>query len=198
MLAGGSFGAETAAGWPTVSAPRATGPKKVPARRRPGVAARDAVGPRVGSRARTGSGRHGHRRRDERIRSPVNRPPVQARVAPCRDPAAGRRGALARVRSADVYFRRDGWIRLCSPAEAAGLANRRAVTVAQLVRAPGCGPGGRGFDSHQSPQTRVTRSVAAASRSRCGGVSPSGKAADFGSAIAGSNPATPARRGTSS
>ena len=25
------------------------------------------------------------------------------------------------------------------------------VVVAQLVRAPGCGPGGRGFDPHQSP-----------------------------------------------
>ena len=25
------------------------------------------------------------------------------------------------------------------------------VGVAQLVRAPGCGPGGRGFDSHHSP-----------------------------------------------
>ena len=26
------------------------------------------------------------------------------------------------------------------------------VGVAQLVRAPGCGPGGRGFDSHHSPK----------------------------------------------
>ena len=26
------------------------------------------------------------------------------------------------------------------------------VDVAQLVRAPGCGPGGRGFESHLSPQ----------------------------------------------
>jgi hypothetical protein len=26
------------------------------------------------------------------------------------------------------------------------------VDVAQLVRAPGCGPGGRGFDPHRSPQ----------------------------------------------
>ena len=25
------------------------------------------------------------------------------------------------------------------------------VDVAQLVRAPGCGPGGRGFESHHSP-----------------------------------------------
>ncbi len=26
------------------------------------------------------------------------------------------------------------------------------VELAQLVRAPGCGPGGRGFESHISPQ----------------------------------------------
>ena len=26
------------------------------------------------------------------------------------------------------------------------------VAVAQSVRAPGCGPGGRGFESHQPPQ----------------------------------------------
>jgi hypothetical protein len=29
------------------------------------------------------------------------------------------------------------------------------VAVAQLVRAPGCGPGGRGFKSHQPPQFAV-------------------------------------------
>ena len=29
------------------------------------------------------------------------------------------------------------------------------VVVAQLVRVPGCGPGGRGFDSHQPPQGRT-------------------------------------------
>ncbi len=28
------------------------------------------------------------------------------------------------------------------------------VGVAQLVRAPGCGPGGRGFNSHHSPQKK--------------------------------------------
>ena len=27
----------------------------------------------------------------------------------------------------------------------------KMVDVAQLVRAPGCGPGGRGFESHLSP-----------------------------------------------
>ena len=30
------------------------------------------------------------------------------------------------------------------------------VELAQLVRAPGCGPGGRGFESHISPQTEKT------------------------------------------
>ena len=29
------------------------------------------------------------------------------------------------------------------------------VDVAQLVRAPGCGPGGRGFESHLSPQIQI-------------------------------------------
>ena len=30
-------------------------------------------------------------------------------------------------------------------------AFEKMVDVAQLVRAPGCGPGGRGFESHLSP-----------------------------------------------
>ena len=29
------------------------------------------------------------------------------------------------------------------------------VDVAQLVRAPGCGPGGRGFESHLSPHVFI-------------------------------------------
>ena len=33
------------------------------------------------------------------------------------------------------------------------------VGVAQLVRAPGCGPGGRGFDSHLSPQKSTSTNV---------------------------------------
>ena len=33
------------------------------------------------------------------------------------------------------------------------------VGVAQLVRAPGCGPGGRGFDSHLSPQKSTSTKV---------------------------------------
>ena len=32
------------------------------------------------------------------------------------------------------------------------------VTVAQLVRAAGCGPAGRGFNSHQSPQNKKSPS----------------------------------------
>ena len=43
--------------------------------------------------------------------------------------------------------------------------------VAQSVRAPDCGPGGRGFDSHRSPHKYSF------------GVSPSGKAPDFDSGI---------------
>ncbi len=42
------------------------------------------------------------------------------------------------------------------------------VGVAQLVRAPGCGPGGRGFDSLHSPQfaprCRMAQSVSVFSR----------------------------------
>ena len=36
--------------------------------------------------------------------------------------------------------------------------------VAQLVRAPGCGPGGRGFDPHQSPCVSMTRDMPRSSR----------------------------------
>ena len=32
------------------------------------------------------------------------------------------------------------------------------VIVAQLVRAPGCGPGGRGFEPHQSPHLNFLKS----------------------------------------
>ena len=32
------------------------------------------------------------------------------------------------------------------------------VSIAQLVRAPGCGPGGRGFESHYSPQKKALHS----------------------------------------
>lgn len=45
------------------------------------------------------------------------------------------------------------------------------VDIAQLVRAPGCGPGGHGFESHYPPHLNYV------------GVSPSGKAQDFDSCI---------------
>ena len=48
------------------------------------------------------------------------------------------------------------------------------VGIAQLVRAPGCGPGGRGFESHYSPHKFKYTLF---------GVSPSGKARDFDSRI---------------
>jgi len=49
------------------------------------------------------------------------------------------------------------------------------VGVAQLVRAPGCGPGGRGFDPRRSPQeyptaflAMVRRTVSLSCSSSCG------------------------------
>ena len=33
------------------------------------------------------------------------------------------------------------------------------VGVAQLVRAPGCGPGGRGFETPRSPQFLVAQNI---------------------------------------
>ena len=38
-----------------------------------------------------------------------------------------------------------------------GFETHPVVAVAQLVRAPGCGPGGRGFEPHQPPQQKNTR-----------------------------------------
>ena len=35
------------------------------------------------------------------------------------------------------------------------------VGIAQLVRAPGCGPGGRGFDSHHSPSKKTLVEISA-------------------------------------
>jgi hypothetical protein len=37
-----------------------------------------------------------------------------------------------------------------------------SVGVAQLVRAPGCGPGGRGFETPRSPQSRPLSSAGGA------------------------------------
>ena len=57
------------------------------------------------------------------------------------------------------------------------LKARHVVGIAQLVRVPGCGRGGRGFEPHYSPhffRCRMQGTV---------GVSPSGKARDFDSRI---------------
>ena len=62
------------------------------------------------------------------------------------------------------------------------------VGIAQLVRAPGCGPGGRGFESHYSPHlhTVMLRKDTLGCRQvvRHGTLTP---------AFVGSNPATPAK-----
>ena len=39
------------------------------------------------------------------------------------------------------------------------MPSRIEVGVAQLVRAPGCGPGGRGFETHHSPHFTFKRTV---------------------------------------
>ena len=41
-----------------------------------------------------------------------------------------------------------------------GLVNM--VVVVQLVRTPGCGPGGHGFKSHQSPHIRTVSTIGSA------------------------------------
>ena len=51
------------------------------------------------------------------------------------------------------------------------------VGIAQLVSASGCGPEGRGFESHYSPHIENLGGC------RAVGVSPSGKAPDFDSGI---------------
>ena len=58
------------------------------------------------------------------------------------------------------------------------------VGIAQLVRAPGCGPGGHGFDSHYSPHIKILDV----------GVSPSGKARDFDSRIRRFEPFHPSQK----
>jgi hypothetical protein len=50
---------------------------------------------------------------------------------------------------------------LAAPRASAGEAQLHTVGVAQLVRAPGCGPGGREFNSRRSPQFSVTRDALA-------------------------------------
>ena len=74
------------------------------------------------------------------------------------------------------------------------------MDVAQLVRVPGCGPGGRRFESDHPPHTKKTLAKASVfsypqERSAAGkvdtGVWPNGQATDFDSVDAGSIPATP-------
>ena len=69
-------------------------------------------------------------------------------------------------------------------AEKSAAANM--VVVAQLVRVPGCGPGGRGFDSHQPPHLKTSTQSIFALRiliSEYIGASSSGKTTDFDSVI---------------
>ena len=56
------------------------------------------------------------------------------------------------------------------------------VVVAQLVRVPGCGPGGRGFDSHQPPHLTNLRKASGFAYFHIG-ASSSGKTTDFDSVI---------------
>ena len=62
------------------------------------------------------------------------------------------------------------------------------VGVAQLVRAPGCGPGGRGFKSHHSPRSLTFFYTI----SGCGAVRLAHLLWEQG--VGGSNPLTPTRQ----
>ena len=70
------------------------------------------------------------------------------------------------------------------------------VGIAQLVRAPGCGPGGHRFESDYPPHLffKTASFKLAFILITPFGVQPSGKATDFDSVIAGSIPAIPAKR----
>ena len=57
------------------------------------------------------------------------------------------------------------------------------VGIAQLVRAPGCGPGGHRFDSDYPPHLDMKKGVTPFFHICCFGLSPSGKAPDFDSGI---------------
>ena len=64
------------------------------------------------------------------------------------------------------------------------------VGMAQLVRALGCGPGDRGFESHYSPHFFMI------TVDHSGGASPSGKARDFDSRIRWFESSRPSLRGS--
>ena len=72
----------------------------------------------------------------------------------------------------------------------AGILRTFAVAVAQLVVAPGCGPGGRGFESHRSPSPRSRPcTVSAGARRRPG--APRARSAAGSRMPAGPDPGCP-------
>ena len=66
------------------------------------------------------------------------------------------------------------------------------VDIAQLVRVPGCGPGGRGFESHYSPHFSSQSKIPSGGRFTLG-CSQAVRHGTLTPAFVGSNPATPAK-----
>ena len=111
--------------------PRCRGERGFRRVRRPGSSCEGTACPRPGCRPLTLVGRRRERHRAARMRARGLEPPRPGPPAP---------KAGASTSSA-------------TPARA-GILRGLAVAVAQLVVAPGCGPGGRGFESHRSPLSR--------------------------------------------